>query len=257
MKIKADLHNHLRTSSIFRDEDFNKTIDIIYKKLGDRTILGMINFGDNRYEKFSGLKGYDRQNLGNALYIPEKGILIIKGEEVPTEQGHLLVLGLNRDIHLKPNRPLEDTLKEARDNNGILIADHPFFIESIGLYLKQKPKIIESLDGIEVHNGGVWLPIPRYLNANKKAQEFYNEITNDYDIGAVSFSDGHSLYDIGSSYTILDLEKIAANNSEELNNSLRKSIKEHKDFSEDKKTNSIFGALNHATKMSIIRVLGL
>lgn len=32
-KIKADLHNHLRTSSIFRDKDFNRAIDVAARRL--------------------------------------------------------------------------------------------------------------------------------------------------------------------------------------------------------------------------------
>ena len=88
-RIKADLHNHLRTSSNLQDEDFNQSIDLAHRRLGSGGVFGMINFSDTRYEKFSELGGYQRVYVGpqkNAIYVPEKDILVVKGQEVPTEQ---------------------------------------------------------------------------------------------------------------------------------------------------------------------------
>lgn len=103
MKIKADLHNHLRTSSIFENSDFNNSIDTASKKLGGGACFGLINMHDRRYEKFADLKGYEREWIGdnkNGIYIPEKDVLVVRGQEVTTKQGHLLV-GLGYDVHLK------------------------------------------------------------------------------------------------------------------------------------------------------------
>ena len=63
-KVKADLHNHLRTSSILRNEDFNQAIDLASKRLGSSGIFAMVNFYDKRYENFISLKGYNRDSLG-------------------------------------------------------------------------------------------------------------------------------------------------------------------------------------------------
>jgi hypothetical protein len=52
MKIKADLHNHLRTSSNISYSDFNNSIDIALDRLGSGGMFGMINFDDKRYEKY-------------------------------------------------------------------------------------------------------------------------------------------------------------------------------------------------------------
>ena len=131
VKVKADLHNHIRTRSPLKEEFFNKTINKARRRLGPGGVWALINFSDSRYETFAGLRGYNRINLRSGIYVPEKDILVVKGQEVPTKQGHLLVLGLEKDKHLKDGRILEDTIKEAKDHNGILIVDHPFYFESV------------------------------------------------------------------------------------------------------------------------------
>lgn len=112
--VKADLHNHLRTRSRMSGL-FNRTIDTARQKLGRGGVIGLVNFSDRRYENFSGERGYERQDMGNALYTPVQDILVVKGQEVPTQDGHLLVLGLEKDKHLKENRTLHDSVKEAKD----------------------------------------------------------------------------------------------------------------------------------------------
>ncbi len=238
--MKADLHNHLGTKKY--TGSFNKSIDISKEKLSDGGVLGVVNFSDLRYETFVGSEGYEREQLGNAIYVPEKGIYVIKGQEIATKQGHLLVVGLKWGRSLKDGRGLEDTLKEARDNNGVIIAAHPF-VNGAGDYIEKNPGILELMDGIEIHNGEAFF-------GNKKARDFYSRIKNDYDIGGVSFSDGHSLYEIGSSYTWL--EQLDFKDSEAFVSSLRKAIRAHKDFSKDKKHNSIAGMVEHAVRMASI-----
>jgi len=250
-KIKVDLHNHLKTLSGM-DGLFNKTVDKVRTSLGAEGVIVVVNYEDKRYESFINQKGYDRINIGNAIYIPEKNILIIKGQEIPTKQkNHPLIIGLKENMHLKSGRTLEDTCKEAVDNNGITIGVHPFYVEGVGPYLEKNENLLNYFDGIEIHNGeaNIWIPGIAPANANKKAQEFYEKIKDKYDIGAISCSDGHSLYEIGSSYTIL--EKLNIKNSETLNESLRSSIRRHKDFSQDKQKNSYIGALDHIFKLAV------
>ncbi len=238
--MKADLHNHLGTKEY--NGNFNKVIDVSKEKLNAGGVLGVVNFSDLRYETFVGLEGYKREHLGNVIYVPKKEIYVIKGQEIATKQGHLLVIGLRWGRNLKDRRSLEDTIKEAKDDNGIIISCHPF-ANGIGKHIEKNPCILELIDGIEVHNGESFF-------GDKKAQDFYSRIKNDFDIGGVSFSDGHSLYEIGSSYTWL--EQLDFKNSEALSSSLRKAIREHKDFSKDKKHNSIAGMIEHAARLASI-----
>lgn len=254
-KVRADLHNHFAHDNLRpfdRKGFFNKTIEIAKQRLGKGGILGLVNCLGKRYEKFAELKGYDRQEIGNAIYVPGKDILIVKAQEVFAKQGDILVLGLPRDYYIgKENNPfaisLEDALKEVKELNGIIGLDHGFFVDGVGPYLEKNYKLLEYFDFIEVHNGNAWItPF-----ANRKAQEFYKRIKNDYDIGAICSSDGHSLFEICSSYSLLDKVKVDYSSAERLTESLRKPIREHKDWSEDKRENSYLGALVHAVIITL------
>ena len=257
MKVKADLHNHLRTSSIFSDGDFNRAVDIASKRLGSGGVLGMVNFYDKRYEDFVGLRGYDRYHTGksaNGIHIPSKNLVIVKGQEVPTKEGHVLVFGLGYDVHLKNYRHLEDTLKEARDNNRIVIADHPFYRGGIGNYLENHQDLLQHFDAIEVHNGeaAFSLPIGNFPEkANERAAIFYNKVFLDHpNLGALSSSDGHSMYEIGSSWTEIDSPEIT--DKTKFVHSLRNAIRNASFYTERKNTNSVFGAIDHIADLVFI-----
>tara|TARA_Y100000034_G_scaffold2819_1_gene3444 strand:- start:207 stop:1022 length:816 start_codon:yes stop_codon:yes gene_type:complete len=251
MRVRADLHNHFSTYENYGNV-FNEAMFVAQKNLGIDGIFGVINAQDNgigRYETFLKQGGKKVEDLGNVFFVPSKGIYVVKGQEVFTDrEGHLLVLGLNHGVKLKDFRSLEDSVKEAKDNNGIIIADHPFFLDGILTKIKRRKHSIDfnCFDGIEIHNGEAWIPIPGYNDANKEAQGYFNLIKNHsyFDhLGAISSSDGHSVKEIGMSYTVL--EKPDFSSPEKLVDSLRKSIREHKDWKEDRQKNSYRGALSH------------
>lgn len=214
--VKADLHNHLRTTSYFREGDFNRAVDIGQKRLGEGGIFGVVNFSDTRYEKFSELKGYERVFVGeeeNGVYVPERDILIVKGQEVPTRSGHLLVMGLPKNKHIKERRTLVDTISEARDKRGIVIADHPFYRDGIGHTLLASPELIEGIDAIESFNGeaALWIPKLTPGRANRKAEKF-SDYVRGYTfsramkrLGRLTSSDGHSFLELGRCWTALEV----------------------------------------------------
>jgi len=201
------------------------TVNAVQQRLGSGGVIGLINFGDERYESFAHQSGYARENLGNALHFHDQDVLIVKGQEVPTKQGHLLVLGIREGMHLKQKRTLEDTISEAKDNNGIIIADHPFYHEGIGEYLQRRPEILNDIDGMEVHNGEAAFSafglFPKILpkDANAKAQDFHNHASKRYfNLAPIETSDGHSIREIASSwreiympgnyFSLVDQEKV-------------------------------------------------
>jgi len=257
MKIKADLHTHFSTLGDIGDNIFDKAINTAQKNLGIGGIFAAVN-GQNvekdlgRYENFLKQCGRTKVvDLDNAFYVSGKNIYVVKGQEVFTQGGHILILGLNYGKNLKDYKTLEDSLKEARDYNGIIIADHPWFIDGIFKKGNFKSKVISQLDGVEVHNGEAWIPIPG--NSNKKAQEYYNDLIKEHlNIGAISASDGHSVREIGSSYSVLEQPDFSS--PEKLIETLRKSIREHKDWKDDKQTNSYWGGINHAFKLAPLRL---
>lgn len=257
MKVKADLHNHFSTFENI-GEVFDKAMDIAYRNLGARGIFGVINAQDKglgRYETFLKQGGKNAHDLGNAFYVPSIGIYVVKGQEVFTQGGHILALGLNYGVRLKDYRTLKDSLKEARDQDAVIILDHPCFLDGViakNPYDYRKYFQEDWIDGIEVHNGEAWLPIMGYYPANKKAQRIHRELCNEFDIGAISTSDGHSIREIATSSS--EIEQPDFSSPERLRESLRKSIREHKDFSQDRQANAYSGTLNHAGKIAIARL---
>lgn len=203
-KVRADFHNHLITSSRIKDRHFNRAVDIAAERLGNGGTFGMVNFDDKRYEKFSGLKGYDRAYIGenrNAIYIPERDVLIVKGQEVPTKDGHLFVLGLGYDQHIQQHQTLEDTIKEAKDFSATIILDHAFFIPAggAGLYINKNYKLLKDIDAIEIYNGESVI----YPFSNLRAQLLLNKMVT-FSLGTIATSDGHSFYELGRSWTEID-----------------------------------------------------
>ncbi len=229
--IRADLHQHLRTSSRFREGDFDRAVNVAYKRLGQGGVLGLVNFDDHRYEDFIGLRGYDREDIGNAVYVPERDILVVKGQEIQTVEGHLLVLAIPKNVHLRSGRniTLEYALKEKNERNGIGVLVHGWYWEGAGPYLMKHPELIEEpygIDAIEVENGGanLWLPFLTPRKANKKAQEYFLELRKENPhLGALASGDGHSFYEIGFVYT--EIPRPVAESSETLSTTLKEGVR--------------------------------
>lgn len=248
---KADLHNHLRTRVGLKRGDFNRTLDIASIRLGPGALLGITNFADDkRYEIFLGLPGYERIELQEktALYVPQKHVFVVKGQEIPTNQGHLLVLGLPRDVHLKDDRTLEDAIQEARDRNGIIVVDHPFYTYGAGALMVRNESYLQHIDAIEVHNGEAAFNIPFVDNpfprsANQKALEWYKQIKSYYPhLGALAASDGHSFYEIGSSWTELEFPTMKTT---DFSSALRGAIRKADISSRQNRVQSKGGLVHH------------
>lgn len=240
--VKTDLHNHLGRNG--KNPGFDETIDIVHKRLGDEGVFGICNDGptDFRYQEFvsQGKGKYDRIWIGEdkrVLFVPQKQVYVIGVEEVEPSQGHFLIVGMpyTKKMHTTKTIPkLEDTLKKADDITGGIntkIVAHPFAREGQGPYLEKHPELFEQFDAWEVYNASAELSIPGFLprNANKRAAKFYDkELGYCHDIGAVAFTDGHSVDVIGKSYTMLP--KLNTENIETFLESLRKGIRGNKGF---------------------------
>lgn len=253
-KSKVSLHNHLGRNG--RNPGFDKTIDIIYQGLGAKGVFGIGNCNDFRYEDFINQSGgrYTRifiKESGTitlspiAVYIPEKEILLLRGQEVFSDKGHFLVFCHEKNIEKKI---LEDCLNEATDNNAILGTDHRYYLGGLGKFLEENPSYEGYFDFDEVYNGtseiGKWFIGPR--NSNEKAIENYKTNLDgklfenqkngkEHYIGAVSFGDTHQLTRFGTnilknSYTFLQLdfmenkEKASKINPEKIIDELRNKL---------------------------------
>lgn len=245
--MKADLHNHLRTDSRMHLLNFDGVLNIAKKRLEYSSMIGLVNYKDQRFEDFCKLSSrfYKSEDLRNAIYIPIHNMVIIKGQEIPTEQGDLLVIGLKKDVHLKNGKSLDDTLKEAKDKDGITICCY----ENIN-HLKEHLEILEEVDAIETFNGEaeLWIPGITEKNANEKAEEFYIQAKKNYPhLGKLITSDGHSLYELGRSW--MKIPHISLNSEEELNESIRKGLRLSKESKKSKLIGTL-GAIEHAFNLA-------
>jgi predicted metal-dependent phosphoesterase TrpH len=127
------------------------------------------------------------------------GVEVIVGEEVSTQEGHLLVLFLEQE--LPPGRPLAETVAAARAQDALVIAPHPFsfLVTSIGRTgpLGFGPRADQAwatlVDAVEIFNAGLWSPRNNALAARFAA---------DHGLPVVGGSDSHHLPTLGAGYTL-------------------------------------------------------
>ena len=133
MKIRADLHTHAIGDGQF-DGLPVETLVSRHVDAAVRTGLDCIAVTDHD-DLRPGRMAVDYARTNG---LP---ILVLAGMEVSTDDGHLVVIGI--DEPLRPWRSIDDTLAEARERGALSILPHPFF-ES----LRQR----QDIDGIEAFN---------------------------------------------------------------------------------------------------------
>ncbi|MEA3329892.1 MAG: hypothetical protein U9Q06_04060 [Nanoarchaeota archaeon] len=257
-RVKVDIHNHLQTSSDMSKIDSEKVINYAKQVLGPGGILGIVNMKDRRYEDFimnvdSAIPTIDLER-GDLYGTGLNNFLLVKCQEIATQQGHLLAIAMPKNESVDDGMSIEDTICEVKELEGIICVDHPFGWGGAGNYLLEHPKYLESgkIDAWETHNGETALYIPGKSNlfANKKSQRVYDkQIRVSCPVAELWSSDGHSVTEIGSSYTELlmpeDYQDI------DLSATLKSAIKQTRFIGiEGKKTNSYVGAVRHAVALS-------
>ena len=247
---------------------------IIWTELGRDGVAGLVNYGDRRYEACAEKAKSCEQiiNTGNSLIVPAPfgKVMILKGEEVPTADGDLLVMGTREGIHLKAGRSLEDTMKEAKDNEGVIIVTTPYSgvkRSNVGNRLKENPKLMEYVDAVEVHNGEA------RERTNRKSSELYEWIKNSrhleiipecsnvkltdwimsyHNIGAISSSDGHSYHEVGRSHTIIRIPQLEElKTAKQVTDAIREGVREAGVNNHDCQKSTI-GAVTHASIVAYI-----
>ncbi len=220
--IKVDLHNHFSTMS--RVLDPNKVADRVRETLGEGGICALVNYDDRRFEAFAEKAEPHGDRFGNAVYFPDRKVTIIKGEEVPTLQGDLLVLGLEEGRHLTPRKELDWSLCEARDNDGIIIIPHPYFHSNVGSALEKNPENLKNIHAIEARNGNASAcanNIADYLWYSTTTMGKFGKYSGR--VGWLSSSDGHSFREVGSSYS--GICRFDFSDAKSLNDGLKEAIK--------------------------------
>ncbi|MFN3740483.1 MAG: PHP domain-containing protein [Thermodesulfovibrionales bacterium] len=115
-------------------------------------------------------------------------ILILRGVEFSSKEGHCLVFGFNTDRHLEKHTPVAELLEIVQSGGGVVIPSHPFRgINSLGDIIKN----LKGLFAIEGFNG-----YNRH-SYNIKAVNLAQELGISFTGG----SDAHEPYEVGQCYT--------------------------------------------------------
>jgi predicted metal-dependent phosphoesterase TrpH len=115
----------------------------------------------------------------------KKEIILIKGEEVSTRDGHVLGLGLEETV--KPHLSAAETIDRIKKQGGVAIAPHPFVYYGVGY------KIFKlKFDGIEVMN-----PWASLLGKNSLARSLLPK----FKFAPIGSTDSHMLWPIGKVFT--------------------------------------------------------
>lgn len=234
---RIDLEAHWTTKSrVLNAFDIFRTAKRV---LGPNSVVGLTNCKDQRYEAVD--KGiYD--DLGNAFYSFHDQVMVVKSQEVKTKDGDLLVVGLPSGIHLQNGRSLEDSIKEASDSKGVVIATTPYHGKSrTPEILIENPRLFAYLDGIEVRNGNM------SATQNEQAVELYTiGRRHNGSLGAIGSSDAHRFADVGRTYfetqTLPDLENL--DTPERVLSALRDAVRQS-NFMDVKGTRNYVGAVLH------------
>ncbi|MDR7664753.1 PHP domain-containing protein [Methanosarcina sp. Z-7115] len=116
-------------------------------------------------------------------------ISVIPGVEVTSSKGHILVLGVRKDI--EPLLSPEETIRRARKLGGTVIIPHPFKRSSHG---------IGSFEGLDIDAVEVFNSRCLFNGANRKAAIEAKRL----EIPGVAGSDSHIPEMVGQAYTEID-----------------------------------------------------
>jgi hypothetical protein len=222
MITKADLHTHGAdyfygckwfSGKPYGDQTIPKTILDRCFRTADCSLVGIINFDDSRanaiFESIKQLYDSETNHKDGLLSVYQNGkqAHFVIGQEISTDKGHVLIVGTDRCIK---NRNLEDALKEAKELDALIIADHVGF-PGYSLGEKEIIKHRTYFDAIEIWNGNV-----PFLH---KEQE---TLASKCGLPGIASSDSHTANGVLTSYT--EFNDLDFSNIQDLRQSLRKGL---------------------------------
>lgn len=182
MRLKADLHIHTNEDPIDKAIEYNSYQLIDTAKDKGYKVIAITNHNVLTYN----------DELGD--YAREKDIVLIPAMEKTIEDCHIVFLNADFKEVLKLQK-IKD-IKYIKDEKSLVIAPHPFF--PLGKSLNANfEKNIEVFDAIEYTSYYFW-----FINYNKKI----GEIAQRYNLPVVGSSDGHFMFQLDSTYTLIDAE---------------------------------------------------
>lgn len=201
-KIRRHLHNQLKNLAkadvhIHTDySDGRPTVEEVLHYVQHETNLDVIAITD--HDTIEGAL-YAKELMKKKKYRFE----LIVGEEVSSNEGHILGLFLNKKI--EPNQPAHEVIKQIHAQGGIAIAAHPFYksrmnngktIWARGVGATTLIQEKSHFNGIETVNA-----TPMFEQENLRAKYINRLLLFRAETGS---SDAHILQAIGKGYTLFE-----------------------------------------------------
>lgn len=185
MGYKYDMHTHSSGSY-----DSNLDIFDTIEKLRDEGYAGMVI---TDHDSFAGFNDYFDAGYGY------EDFAVIKGMEITTDQGHLLVIPPNIDDTYLENEvgiSLDDAIQEARKRGYLIGLPHPYcpyygVLNENSMHSNRDNEIIESVDFIECYNYGV----------SSHRNDLARNTAEAYGKFMTAGSDSHVIECVGNAYT--------------------------------------------------------
>ncbi|HMK46298.1 MAG TPA: PHP domain-containing protein [Methanocella sp.] len=120
------------------------------------------------------------------------GLIIIPGVEVSTKGGHLIVLGITKDI---PARlPVKETIEIARRMGGTIVVPHP------DQRMRHGMRIPQGVDAVEIYNSRYFVGFHNYMTSRRMGR---------HKLPAVAGTDAHTAEMVGNAVTEIDADRDA------------------------------------------------
>ncbi|MBI5803720.1 hypothetical protein HY450_00585 [Candidatus Pacearchaeota archaeon] len=228
MRIMADFHTHVvdhydilinrkipligarRHTGFFQPKNRIEEKLLKHSFLHDEnTLVGIINFDDERAEKMldvlkkiaetEGFEVIDR-NYYASFKKDNSNVTFVSGQEVPTERGHVLLVGAGSNTE---SRDFDYVLKEAKnEKDSLILGDHVLGPGGMSLQERDIEKYAKYFDAINIWDG----------NFGEKYHSMQKELARGFGIPIYAASDSHTIKGILSCATILKNVDFSAEN---------------------------------------------
>ena len=184
MSVKIDLHCH----SFFSGDGVSSPEQLI--EAARRKSLNAFVITD--HNTCDGVTYLLEKGLMRADGQPVDDFLIIPGQEVTTDEGHLLCIGTTLPNNLK-GRPAREVCEMIHERGGLAIPPHPYDLFRAGI----RYSTLETLpiDALEVFNAATTL---------RRYNKFAFEYAQHRGLPMTAASDAHHCDALGTAYTIIN-----------------------------------------------------
>lgn len=188
MAFKIDLHTH----TFFSGDGVSSPEDNIAAAKA-KGLHGLAVTDHNTCDAVSYLldKGLMREDG-----LPVDGFLCIPGQEVTTDEGHLLCIGAT--IPDLKGRPAREVCEIIHERGGLAIPPHPYDLFRAGI--RQQTLETLPIDALEVFNAATTL---------RRYNTFAFEYAKARGLPMTAASDAHHYGALGTAYTILNTEDLS------------------------------------------------